>query len=120
MPSIGEPFAPAPSGFFMTSNRAFWGRGMATDTAGSIASAGAPRVVISASLAYDLIMTFPGSFKDHILADKAHVLSVSFLVDSLRKHRGGVAGNIAYNLALLGEPPRVVGAAGADFAPYRA
>jgi adenosine kinase len=79
----------------------------------------APRVVISASLAYDLIMTFPGTFKDHILPDKAHVLSVSFLVDSLRRRRGGVAGNIAYNLALLGEAPSVVGAAGVDFAPYR-
>jgi adenosine kinase len=93
---------------------------MATDIAGSIDSGRASRVVISASLAYDLIMTFPGSFKDHILADKAHVLSVSFLVDSLRKRRGGVAGNIAYNLALLGELPSIVGAAGADFSPYRA
>lgn len=83
-------------------------------------AARAPRVVVSASLAYDLIMSFPGSFKDHILPDKAHVLSVSFLVESLRKQRGGVAGNIAYTLALLGESPAVVGAVGADFAPYRA
>ncbi len=80
----------------------------------------APRVVVSASLAYDYIMSFPGSFKDHILPDKAHVLSVSFLVDSLRRQRGGVGGNIAYNLALLGEPAAVVGAAGPDFAEYRA
>lgn len=79
-----------------------------------------PSVVISASLAYDRIMTFRGSFKDHILPEKAHVLSVSFLLDSLRLLRGGIAGNIAYNLALLGEPVAVVGAAGYDFGDYRA
>jgi len=78
------------------------------------------RVVVSASLAYDYIMTFPGSFNDHIIPDKTHVLSVSFLVDSLVRRRGGVGGNIAYNLALLGERPALVGAAGIDFAPYRA
>jgi adenosine kinase len=61
----------------------------------------------------------PGSFKDHILPDKVHVLSVSFLFDSLQRLRGGIAGNIAYNLALLGERPAVVGAGGGDFAPYR-
>jgi adenosine kinase len=79
----------------------------------------APAVVVSASLAYDHIMTFPGSFKEHILPDKAHVLSVSFLVDSFRRQRGGIAGNIAYNLALLGEPSAVVGTVGTDFAEYR-
>ena len=78
-----------------------------------------PSVVVSASLAYDYIMTFPGSFKDHILPDKVHVLSVSFLFDSMRRQRGGVAGNIAYNLALLGEPAAVVGAGGSDFGSYR-
>ena len=78
-----------------------------------------PNIVISASLAFDYIMTFPGSFKDHILPDKIHVLSVSFLFDSMRRQRGGVAGNIAYNLALLGEPALVVGAAGSDFGSYR-
>jgi adenosine kinase len=77
------------------------------------------KVIVSASLAYDYIMTFPGSFKDHIIPDKTHVLSVSFLVDSLVRRRGGVGGNIAYNLALLGERPALVGAAGIDFAPYR-
>ncbi len=82
-------------------------------------TAGAPRVLVSASLAYDYIMTFPGSFKEHILPEKAHVLSVSFLFDSLRRHRGGIAGNIAYNLALLGEPSAVVGAGGSDFGSYR-
>ncbi len=79
-----------------------------------------PNVVISGSLAYDYIMSFPGSYKDHILLDKVHVLSVSFLFDSLQRLRGGIAGNIAYNLALLGERPAVVGAGGADFGPYRA
>lgn len=77
-------------------------------------------VVISGSLAYDYIMSFPGSYKDHILPDKVHVLSVSFLFESLRRLRGGIAGNIAYNLALLGERPAIVGAGGGDFAVYRA
>ena len=80
----------------------------------------APSVLLSASLAFDYTMTFPGSFKDHILPDKVHVLSVSFLFDSLRRQRGGVAGNIAYSLALLGEHAAVVGAGGSDFAEYRA
>jgi len=78
-----------------------------------------PTVAISGSLAFDHIMTFPGTFQDYILADKAHVLSVSFLFDSLRRNRGGVAGNVAYSLALLGERPAVVGAGGSDFGDYR-
>jgi adenosine kinase len=80
---------------------------------------GRPTIVISGSLAFDYIMTFPGSFQDHIIPDKAHVLSVSFLFDSLRRYRGGVAGNIAYNFALLGERPALVGAGGSDFGDYR-
>jgi len=79
----------------------------------------ASRVLISGSLAFDYIMTFPGSLKDYILPDKIHVLSVSFLFDSLKRHRGGVAGNIAYSLALFGETPVVVGAGGSDFDDYR-
>ncbi len=78
------------------------------------------RIVVTGSLAYDYIMDFPGYFKDHMLMEKAHMLSVSFLVDSMRKMRGGVAGNIAYNLALVGERPLLVGTAGHDFAEYRA
>lgn len=78
------------------------------------------RIVVTGSLAFDYIMDFPGNFKDHMLMEKAHVLSVSFLVDSMRKMRGGVAGNIAYNLALLGERPLLVGAAGRDFGEYGA
>ncbi|MGH2535665.1 MAG: carbohydrate kinase family protein [Thermomicrobiales bacterium] len=80
---------------------------------------GDPDVVLSASIAYDYIMSFPGSFSDHILPEKTHVLSLSFLVDSLRRLRGGVAGNIAYNLALLGVNCSLVGAVGSDFGPYR-
>jgi adenosine kinase len=76
--------------------------------------------VVSASIAYDYIMGFGGSFADHIIPEKAHVISVSFLVDSLRKQRGGVAGNICYTLALLGESSHLVGAVGNDFGPYRA
>ena len=81
---------------------------------------GRPTFVISGSLAFDYIMTYPGSFQDHIIPDKTHVLSVSFLFDSLRRYRGGVAGNIAYNFALLGERPMLVGAGGSDFGDYRA
>lgn len=76
--------------------------------------------VVSASIAFDYIMGFGGSFADHIIPEKAHVISVSFLVDSLRKQRGGVAGNICYTLALLGESSHLVGAVGSDFGPYRA
>ena len=76
-------------------------------------------VVVSASIAYDYLMSFGGSLADHILPDKTHVISVSFLVDSLRRYRGGVAGNICYNLALLGVRPTLVGAVGSDFGPYR-
>ncbi|MGC4192557.1 MAG: carbohydrate kinase family protein [Thermomicrobiales bacterium] len=78
-----------------------------------------PQVIVSASIAYDHVMSFNGSFKDHILADKAHVLSVSFLLESLKHQRGGVAGNMAYSMGLLGVPVALVGAVGPDFAPYR-
>ena len=78
------------------------------------------RTFVTGSIAYDYIMVFPGKFRDHILADKMHVLSVSFLVDSLVRRRGGTAANIAYSLALLGEKPVVVGTVGEDFGDYRA
>ncbi len=77
------------------------------------------RIIVTGSLAYDYIMNFPGKFSDHILPDKVHMLTVSFLVDSMKKMRGGVAGNIAYTLGLLGERPVVVSAAGQDFGEYR-
>jgi adenosine kinase len=77
-------------------------------------------VLITGSIAYDYIMQFPGYFHDHILPDKIANLSVSFLVDSMKKQRGGTATNIAYNLALLGERPRIMATVGQDFAEYRA
>lgn len=78
------------------------------------------RIIVTGSIAYDYVMVFPGHFQDHILPEKMHVLSVSFLVDSMKRLRGGTAPNIAYNLALLGESPEVVGTVGDDFAEYRA
>ena len=77
-------------------------------------------IVVTGSVAFDHIMDFPGHFKEHILPDKVHMLSVSFLVDNLKKVRGGCAANIAYNLALLGERPKMVATVGDDFAEYRA
>ncbi len=76
-------------------------------------------VLLTGSIAYDYIMVFPGYFKDHILPDKINQISVSFLVDSMKKQRGGVATNIAYNLALLGERPKIMATVGEDFAEYR-
>lgn len=78
------------------------------------------RITVTGSIAYDYIMVFPGRFKEHILAEKMDAFSVSFLVDSLKRMRGGTAPNIAYNLALLGEQPAVAGTVGEDFAEYRA
>jgi adenosine kinase len=77
-------------------------------------------IVVSGSIAYDYLMTFPGRFQDHILSSQLANLSVSFLVDSMVRQRGGVATNIAYNLALLGERPRVMATVGQDFEEYRA
>ena len=67
------------------------------------------RIFVTGSIAYDYIMVFPGRFRDHILPDKMHVLSVSFLVDSLTRLRGGTGANICFNLGLLGEHPFLVG-----------
>jgi len=77
-------------------------------------------IVVTGSIAYDYLMTFPGHFAEHFLPDEIEHLSVSFLVDEMRRQRGGVATNIAYSLALLGERPRVMGTAGQDFGEYRA
>ena len=76
-------------------------------------------VVLTGSIAYDYIMSFPGYFKDHILPEKIHEISVSFLVDSMKKQRGGIAPNIAYSLALLGERPKIMATVGEDFEEYR-
>lgn len=72
-------------------------------------------IVITGSVAYDYLMTFPGKFKDHILPDQLENLSLSFLVDSLVRRRGGIAANIGYNLALLGVRARVFATIGEDF-----
>ncbi|MCJ7677097.1 MAG: carbohydrate kinase family protein [Anaerolineales bacterium] len=77
-------------------------------------------LALSGSIAYDYLMTFPGRFRDHILPERLDRLSLSFLVDSLERRRGGIATNIAYTLALLGERPLVVGTVGEDFDEYRA
>lgn len=77
------------------------------------------QVLVAGSLAFDQIMDFPGHFKDHILPDKIHMISISFLVSDFRKQRGGCSGNIAYTLALLGERPRILATAGNDFGEYK-
>src|SRR6478609_7066724 len=77
-------------------------------------------IVVTGSLAYDFIMDFPGDFRDHIMPDKVHVLSISFLVPKMKKQRGGTAGNMAYSLALLGQPCSILATAGVDdFDQYR-
>ena len=78
-----------------------------------------PVALICGSLAYDTIMVFPDQFKNHILPDKVHILNVSFLVPRMRREFGGCAGNIAYNLNLLGGSPVPMATVGQDFGPYR-
>jgi adenosine kinase len=77
------------------------------------------RIAVTGSIAYDYLMEFPGSFRESLLDGRSERLTVSFLVESMRRMAGGVAGNIAYNLALLGDRPLMIGAAGQDFGPYR-
>jgi adenosine kinase len=76
-------------------------------------------IFVSGSLAYDRIMDFPGRFVDHILPEKIHILNVCFMVNGLTERFGGTAGNIAYNLALLGEKPVILATGGKDFRPYQ-
>lgn len=75
--------------------------------------------LICGSLAYDTIMAFEDRFKNHILPDKIDVMSVSFLVPDMQRQFGGCAGNIAYNLKLLGGEPVPMATVGGDFKPYR-
>ncbi len=75
--------------------------------------------VITGSVAYDYLMHFPGRFRDHILPDQLESLSVSFLADSMRRERGGVAANIAYTMRLLGGEPIILATVGEDFGDYR-
>jgi adenosine kinase len=77
-------------------------------------------IVVTGSVAFDYLMSFPGYFREHILPEQIHQVSLSFLVDSMRKERGGCAPNIAYNLTLLGERPTVMATVGQDFGEYRA
>jgi adenosine kinase len=75
-------------------------------------------IILTGSVAYDYLMTFPGYFRDHLLPDKLEHISLSLLVDSMVRQRGGIAPNIAYTLALLGEHPRVMATVGEDFTEY--
>ncbi len=77
------------------------------------------KIVITGSIAYDYLMFFPGKFTDSLLADQLHTISLSFLVDSLKRQRGGTAPNIAYTMGLLGGRPMVMATAGQDFGDYR-
>jgi adenosine kinase len=76
-------------------------------------------IVVTGSIAFDYLMSFPGRFTEHFLPEHMNRVSLSFLVDSMDKRRGGCAPNIAYTLALLGERPRLMGTAGQDFDDYR-
>ena len=74
--------------------------------------------LICGSMAYDTIMVFGDKFKNHILPDSVHMINVSFLVPEMRRETGGCAGNIAYNMKLLGEEPVIMATVGEDFDPY--
>src|SRR5438045_9261572 len=75
--------------------------------------------IVTGSIAFDYLMSFPGKFTEHFLPEHMQRVSLSFLVDTMDKRRGGCAPNIAYTLALLGERPRLMGTAGQDFGEYR-
>ncbi len=75
--------------------------------------------IVTGSIAFDYLMSFPGKFTEHFLPEHMNRVSLSFLVDSMDKRRGGCAPNIAYTLALLGERPRLMATAGQDFDDYR-
>ena len=76
-------------------------------------------IVVTGSIAFDYLMSFPGKFTEHFLPEHMSRVSLSFLVDTMDKRRGGCAPNIAYTLALLGERPRLMATAGQDFGDYR-
>jgi hypothetical protein len=71
------------------------------------------RIAVTGSIAYDYLMRFPGRFKDHFIADRMESVSLSFLVDSMVRQRGGVAANIAYTMRLLGGEPVIFATVGA-------
>jgi adenosine kinase len=76
------------------------------------------KILVSGSIAYDTIMVFPDRFRNHLLADQLHILNVCFLTPQMRREYGGTAGNIAYNLKLLGEDALVMATVGEDIQPY--
>ena len=76
-------------------------------------------ILLTGSVAYDYLMIFPGQFREHILPERLESISLSFLVESMTRQRGGIAPNIAYTMALLGGKPRVMATVGEDFADYR-
>jgi adenosine kinase len=76
-------------------------------------------IIVTGSIAFDYLMSFPGRFTEHFLPEHMSRVSLSFLVDTMDKRRGGCAPNIAYSLALLGERPRLMATAGQDFNDYR-
>ncbi|HET9264749.1 MAG TPA: carbohydrate kinase family protein [Vicinamibacterales bacterium] len=76
-------------------------------------------IIVTGSIAFDYLMSFPGKFTEHFLPEHMSRVSLSFLVDSMDKRRGGCAPNIAYTLALLGERPQLMATAGQDFEEYR-
>jgi len=77
------------------------------------------KIILTGSVAYDYLMTFPGVFKEQILPERLESISLSFLVDSMERQRGGVAPNIGYTLAMLGEKPILMATVGEDFKEYR-
>jgi adenosine kinase len=78
------------------------------------------KILVTGSIAYDTIMVFPDRFRNHLLADQLHILNVCFLTPEMRREYGGTAGNIGYNLGLLGESPLVMATVGEDIDPYLA
>jgi len=76
-------------------------------------------IIVTGSIAYDYLMQFPGKFTDNFVPEQMHQVSLSFLVDEMTKHWGGVAANITYSMALLGMKPKLMGTVGRDFSDYR-
>jgi adenosine kinase len=76
------------------------------------------KILVTGSIAYDTIMVFPDRFRNHLLADQLHILNVCFVAPEMRREYGGTAGNIAYNLRLLGEDPLLMASVGEDVQPY--
>jgi adenosine kinase len=76
------------------------------------------KILVTGSIAYDTIMVFPDRFRNHLLADQLHILNVCFVAPEMRREYGGTAGNIAYNLKLLGEEALLMASVGEDIQPY--